>query len=63
MLSHGDRGLGNFQGAGATEMAGIKTLVEHDTIAGRAAALRPSLRLLPALAPRGPPDHGHGRSW
>ena len=35
MLSHGDRGLGNFQGAGATEMAGIKTLVEHDTIAGR----------------------------
>ncbi len=35
MLSHGDRGLGNFQGAGATEMAGIKTLVEHDTSAGR----------------------------
>jgi uncharacterized heparinase superfamily protein len=35
MLSHGDRGLGNFQGAGATEMAGIKTLVERDTIAGR----------------------------
>lgn len=35
MLSHGDRGLSNFQGAGATEMAGIKTLVEHDTIAGR----------------------------
>jgi uncharacterized heparinase superfamily protein len=35
MLSHGDRGLGNFQGAGATEMAGVKTLVEHDTIAGR----------------------------
>jgi len=35
MLSHGDRGLGNFQGAGATEMAGIKSLVEHDTIAGR----------------------------
>jgi uncharacterized heparinase superfamily protein len=35
MLSHGDRGLGNFQGAGATEMAGIKTLVEHDTVAGR----------------------------
>ncbi|MDP1700806.1 MAG: heparinase II/III family protein [Aestuariivirga sp.] len=35
MLSHGDRGLGNFQGAGASEMAGIKTLVEHDTIAGR----------------------------
>lgn len=35
MLSHGDRGLGNFQGAGATEMAGIKTILEHDTIAGR----------------------------
>jgi uncharacterized heparinase superfamily protein len=35
MLSHGDRGLSNFQGAGATEMTGIKTLVEHDTIAGR----------------------------
>lgn len=35
MLSHGDRGLSNFQGAGVTEMAGIKTLVEHDTIAGR----------------------------
>ncbi len=35
MLSHGDRGLSNFQGAGPTEMAGIKTLVEHDTIAGR----------------------------
>jgi uncharacterized heparinase superfamily protein len=35
MLSHGDRGLSNFQGAGATEMAGIKTIVEHDTIAGR----------------------------
>ena len=35
MLSHGDRGLGNFQGAGATEMAGVKTIVEHDTIAGR----------------------------
>jgi uncharacterized heparinase superfamily protein len=35
MLSHGDRGLCNFQGAGASEMAGIKTLVEHDTIAGR----------------------------
>ncbi len=35
MLSHGDRGLGNFQGAGAAEMAGIKTILEHDTIAGR----------------------------
>lgn len=35
MLSHGDRGLGNFQGAGATEMAGIKTILEHDVIAGR----------------------------
>lgn len=35
MLSHGDRGLGNFQGAGATGMACVKTLVEHDTIAGR----------------------------
>ncbi|MEQ1522612.1 MAG: heparinase II/III family protein [Aestuariivirga sp.] len=35
MLSHGDRGLSNFQGAGATEMAGIKTILEHDTIAGR----------------------------
>ena len=35
MLSHGDRGLCNFQGAGASEMAGIKTIVEHDTIAGR----------------------------
>jgi uncharacterized heparinase superfamily protein len=35
MLSHGDRGLSNFQGAGATEMTGIKMLVEHDTIFGR----------------------------
>ncbi len=35
MLSHGDRGLSNFQGAGATEMVGIKTILEHDTIAGR----------------------------
>jgi uncharacterized heparinase superfamily protein len=35
MLSHGDRGLGNFQGAGASEMIGIKTILEHDTIAGR----------------------------
>lgn len=35
MLSHGDRGLGNFQGAGGTEMAGIRTILEHDTIAGR----------------------------
>ena len=35
MLSHGDRGLSNFQGAGVTEMAGIKTILEHDTIAGR----------------------------
>jgi uncharacterized heparinase superfamily protein len=35
MLSHGDRGLCNFQGTGATEIAGIKILVEHDTIAGR----------------------------
>jgi uncharacterized heparinase superfamily protein len=35
MLSHGDRGLGNFQGAGVTDMACIKTILEHDTIAGR----------------------------
>lgn len=35
MLSHGDRGLSNFQGAGVTEMAGIKTILEYDTIAGR----------------------------
>lgn len=35
MLSHGDRGLCNFQGAGLGEMAGIKTIVEHDIIAGR----------------------------
>ena len=35
MLSHGDRGLGNFQGAGVTEMAGIKTILEHDNVAGR----------------------------
>ena len=35
MLSHGDRGLGNFQGAGAAEMTGIKTILEHDMIAGR----------------------------
>jgi uncharacterized heparinase superfamily protein len=35
MLSHGDRGLCNFQGAGLGEMAGIKTVVEHDTVVGR----------------------------
>jgi uncharacterized heparinase superfamily protein len=35
MLSHGDRGLGNFQGAGVTDMACIKTMLEHDIIAGR----------------------------
>ncbi len=35
MLSHGDRGLGNFQGAGVTDMACIKTILEHDIIAGR----------------------------
>ena len=35
MLSHGDRGLGNFQGAGVTEITGVKTILEHDTIAGR----------------------------
>ena len=35
MLSHGDRGLGNFQGSGGTDMACIKTILEHDTIAGR----------------------------
>ena len=34
MLSHGDRGLGNFQGAGVTDMACIKTILEHDIIAG-----------------------------
>ena len=35
MLSHGDRGLGCFQGAGVTDMACIKTILEHDIIAGR----------------------------
>ena len=35
MLSHGDRGLGNFQGAGVTDMACVKTILEHDIIAGR----------------------------
>jgi uncharacterized heparinase superfamily protein len=35
MLSHGDRAFGNFQGVGTTDMNSIKTILEHDTIAGR----------------------------
>ena len=61
MLSHGDRGLGNFQGAGVTDMAGIKTSLNTIQLpAGRCS--RAAFRLLPALAPLWPPDHGHGHS-
>jgi len=35
MLSHGDRGLSNFHGAGVTDMTSIRTILEHDIIAGR----------------------------
>ncbi len=35
MLSHGDRGLSNFQGSGSTDIGWIKAILEHDRIAGR----------------------------
>ena len=41
MLSHGDRGLGYFQGAGATDIGWIKAILEHDRVAGRPLQLAP----------------------
>ena len=41
MLSHGDRGLSNFQGAGTADSGWIKTVLEHDRIAGRPLQLAP----------------------
>ena len=41
MLSHGDRGLGNFQGAGVTDLECVKVVFEHDKIAGRPLLLAP----------------------
>ncbi len=35
MLSHGDQGLGNFQGAGAADMEGLKAALDQDASAGR----------------------------
>ncbi len=35
MLSHGDRGLGNFQGAGAAEMGSLKAALDQDASAGK----------------------------
>jgi uncharacterized heparinase superfamily protein len=41
MLSHGDRGLSNFQGAGTTDIGWVKAIFEHDRIAGRPLQLAP----------------------
>ncbi len=41
MLSHGDRGLSNFQGAGTTDLGWIKAVLENDRIAGRPLQLAP----------------------
>jgi uncharacterized heparinase superfamily protein len=41
MLSHGDRGLSNFQGAGTTDIGWIKAILEHDRIAGRPLQMAP----------------------
>ena len=41
MLSHGDRGLSNFQGAGTTDLGWVKAVLEHDRIAGRPLQLAP----------------------
>ena len=35
MLSHGDQGLGNFQGAGAADMDSLKAALDRDASAGR----------------------------
>jgi uncharacterized heparinase superfamily protein len=41
MLSHGDRGLSYFQGAGTTDLGWVKAVLEHDRIAGRPLQLAP----------------------
>ena len=41
MLSHGDRGLSNFQGSGTPDVGWIKSLLEHDKSGGRPLLVAP----------------------
>jgi uncharacterized heparinase superfamily protein len=41
MLSHGDQGLGLFQGTGATRLGAVKSILERDKVHGRPLLLAP----------------------